>query len=56
MSAVESFLAQGPRAVNVGVRGFAESLAAQDVPVVHVDWTPPPQLEPDIAKLLGALR
>lgn len=56
MSDVRALLAEGPRAVAIGVRSFAESLAAQDVPVVQVDWSPPPQLEPDVAELLEALR
>ena len=56
MNDVRSLLAEGPRVVSIGVRDFAESLAAQDVPVVQVDWRPPPQLEADVAKLLEALR
>ncbi|MGD8552128.1 MAG: acyl-CoA synthetase FdrA [Anaerolineales bacterium] len=28
-------------AINVGLESFAESLAVQDAPVVHVDWRPP---------------
>jgi FdrA protein len=48
-------LEQGPVAVNVGIRDFAESLAAQEVPVVQVDWTPPRELEPDLAELLEEL-
>jgi hypothetical protein len=41
--------------LNLGVREFAESLAAQDVPVVQIDWRPPPELEDDLAGLLEAL-
>jgi len=41
--------------VNIGVRGFAESLAAQNVPVVQVDWAPSPTLDDDVAALLEAL-
>jgi FdrA protein len=28
-------------AINVGLESFAESLVAQDAPVVQVDWQPP---------------
>jgi hypothetical protein len=48
-------LASGPRVANVGVADFAESLAAQDVPVVQVDWAPPPELDEELAKLLEEL-
>jgi hypothetical protein len=55
MNEIDSLLASGPEAVNVGVREFADSLAAQDVPVIHVDWTPPLSLPDDVAELLEAL-
>ena len=35
-------LLQAPlQAINVGLQSFAASLAAQDIPVTHVDWQPP---------------
>jgi FdrA protein len=34
-------LARPPGVVNVGLSGFAESLRAQGVPVIDVDWRPP---------------
>jgi FdrA protein len=34
-------LQQPLAAINVGLESFAESLTAQDAPVVHVDWQPP---------------
>lgn len=55
MNEIASLLATGPQVVNVGVREFADSLAAQDVPVIQVDWTPPPQLAEDVADLLEVL-
>ena len=55
MNDIDALLAAGPNVVNVGVREFADSLAAQDVPVVQVDWTPPVHLEDDVAALLEAL-
>ena len=27
--------------INIGLESFAENLAAQEAPVVHVDWRPP---------------
>lgn len=40
--------AQSLHVVNVGLRSFAESVAAQGLPVVDVDWKPP--LEPHLHK------
>lgn len=37
-----SLLSGAPRVVNIGLRGFADELAARGVPVAHVDWRPPP--------------
>jgi FdrA protein len=34
-------LNQPLQALNVGLESFAASLAAQDAPVIHVDWQPP---------------
>ena len=52
---IADLLRDGPVAVNVGIREFAETLAAQDAPVVHVEWSPPVELEPDLAALLEEL-
>jgi len=38
---IQSFFGTPLNVVNVGLRSFAESLQAQDVPVVQVDWRPP---------------
>ena len=38
---IQSFFGTPPNVVNVGLRSFAESLQAQGVPVVQVDWRPP---------------
>lgn len=55
MPTLESLLEQGPRAINLGLRGFAESLQAQGADAVHVAWTPPPQLDAETAALLERL-
>jgi hypothetical protein len=52
---IAALLATGPRVANVGVGDFFESLAAQDVPVIQVDWRPPPKLDDDLAQLLEEL-
>jgi len=52
---IAAFLATGPRVANVGVGDFSESLAGQDVPVIQVDWRPPPELDEDLAQLLEEL-
>jgi hypothetical protein len=52
---ITALLATGPRVANVGVSDFSESLAAQDVPVIQVDWRPPPKLDDDLAQLLEEL-
>jgi len=55
VSAVRDLLERRPEVINVGLRGFAADLAAQDVPVVQVEWRPPPQLDEDVAALLEEL-
>lgn len=52
---IADLLREGPVVANVGIEEFAESVAAQDAQVVHVAWSPPPELEPDIEALLEKL-
>lgn len=54
-SPIDLLLAEGPAAVNIGIREFAEALAAQEAEVIHVEWAPPVELEPDLAALLEEL-
>jgi hypothetical protein len=42
-------------AINVGLGMFAESLRAQGVQVVQVDWVPPAGGDPQLAELLDEL-
>jgi len=44
-------LAGQPRVVNVGLSGFARDLAANGIPVVHVDWRPPSRLQGVLTRL-----
>ena len=51
----DRLLASEVRVVNVGLREFADDLARCNVPVVHVDWSPPAVTDPRIASLLAKL-
>jgi hypothetical protein len=37
----KSLLASAPRVVNIGLRSFADDLAARGIAVAHADWRPP---------------
>jgi len=50
-----ALLGAPPRVVNVGVDLFAATLAALDVPAVHVDWRPPAGGDPRLAAVLARL-
>jgi len=52
---IAALLATGPKVANVGVSDFSESLTAQDVPAIQVDWRPPPTLDDELAQLLEEL-
>lgn len=47
-----ALLAEGPRAVNLGLESFAEALRLQGAGVVHVAWSPPPPEAEELADLL----
>jgi hypothetical protein len=51
---LEDLLGQSPRLINVGLEAFAETLEAQGVRVVHVDWRPPAG-DAKVAALLARL-
>jgi len=53
--AAAALLAAPPRVVNVGLDLFAESLRAQGVPVIDVDWRPPAGGDADLLSLLERL-
>jgi hypothetical protein len=50
-----ALLAAEIKIVNVGLEGFAHELAAADVPVVHVEWSPPAGGDPELADLVSKL-
>ncbi|MCZ6528773.1 MAG: hypothetical protein O6949_00390 [Chloroflexi bacterium] len=51
----EQLLFEGPIAVNLGLREFAESLQEQDVEVLHVEWSPPAEGDEEMIELLDKL-
>ena len=50
-----SLLEAAPRVINVGLERFAEDLAAQNVAVQHVQWSPPAGGDARLAELLSKL-
>jgi len=38
---VDKLFAEGPKAINIGLESFAQTLAKCGAPVVHVEWRPP---------------
>ena len=43
------------RVINLGLESFAVELRAQDVPVTHVQWSPPAGGDEKLAALLAKL-
>lgn len=48
-------LDNGPVAVNIGVKDFANSLRTQGAEVIQVDWTPPAGGDREMMELLDQL-
>jgi len=46
------FLRSSPRVINLGLRGFAESIEKQGAEVVHVNWKPPASSNPEVLRAL----
>ena len=55
ISGLARLLSEGPRAVNLGLREFAESLQLQGTAVVHVEWSPPAEGDEELIELLDTL-
>ena len=51
----DELLQSAVEVINVGLREFARDLERSGTPVIHVDWSPPPALDPGIASLLAKL-
>jgi hypothetical protein len=54
-SQIDELLREGILAINVGLRGFGESLEQQGVEVVQVDWVPPAGGDKEMIDLLDQL-
>jgi FdrA protein len=52
---VEELLREQLVIINLGLRGFAESLEQQEVEVVQVDWIPPAGGDQEMIDLLERL-
>ncbi len=50
-----TLLSSPPRVVNIGLASFAEVLQAGGHEVVQLDWAPPRELEPRLARILAHL-
>ncbi|MPZ78928.1 MAG: acyl-CoA synthetase FdrA [Actinophytocola sp.] len=53
---VRRLLAQPPRVINIGLRGFAETLFERGAHVVHYDWRPAAGGDRKLQALIDALR
>jgi hypothetical protein len=56
ISRVNALLDQPLQVINLGVTQFAETLAAQGINVVQVDWRPPAQGNRELQEMLAALK
>ncbi len=52
---IEEILSGHLIVINVGVRGFAESLEDQEIEVVQIDWNPPAGGDQEMIDLLESL-
>ena len=52
---IEELLNEPLIVINVGLKGFAESLEEQEVEVLQVDWIPPAGGDPEMMDLLEKL-
>jgi len=55
MSVLRDLLEQGPIAINLGLQEFAKALQDQGRGVIHVDWTPRPEIEEELKGILDEL-
>jgi hypothetical protein len=52
---VEELLQEQLVVINIGLRGFADSLEMQEVEVIQVDWVPPAGGDEEMIDLLEKL-
>lgn len=51
----KELLENGPKVINIGVPDFADTLQAQGIEVVQVNWVPPADGDPEMMALLDQL-
>jgi len=54
-SNIDELLQEGVVVINVGLRGFAQSVEAQHADVIQVDWVPPAGGDQEMIDLLDQL-
>jgi FdrA protein len=52
---INELLENGPRAINIGVPDFADSLQVQGAEVVQVNWVPPAGGDSEMIAILDQL-
>ena len=50
-----SLLTRDLQVINIGLTQFMEALEVQDIPVVHIQWSPPTENDEEIQNLLDSL-
>jgi FdrA protein len=53
---INKFLQSKICVINIGLESFYRDLKNRDVPVVHLDWSPPAGGDPKLIALLSKLR
>ncbi len=53
---IQQLFTAGPKVINLGLEGFAESLKLKGAPVVHVLWKPPAMGDENLLRLLDKLK
>jgi len=54
-AALKDLLEQGPIAINIGLLEFATALQDQSRDVIHVDWSPRPEIGEELKGILDEL-
>ena len=52
---IEKILSGHLIVINIGLRGFGESIEGQEIEIVHIDWTPPAGGDQEMIDLLENL-
>jgi len=54
-SKINELLSNGPKVLNIGLKSFFDSCQTQGIPVVHIQWEPPAQGDPELIAILDKL-